>query len=205
MSCSNYKVIQLCFNKETPKSNFNLVFKINPDNDYDFNMILTISNDIFVKEFDKILSTHNIISIIYNSSTNKYDFDIKINYTDWNKVYQNLTNAFATYDIGVYAPFEERTGWMKSKETLPNKNLHITDNTDCTVWFLHPDIVEVAKKLDIAKNSSYGWGIDIILCKYAMHINKHVVYDTSVKVSNPKGSGYDSRKAHSQINILNDT
>jgi hypothetical protein len=62
--------------------------------------------------------------------------DIKINYTDWNKVYQNLTNSFATYDIGVYAPFEERTGWMKSKGTLPNKNLHITDNTDCTVWFL---------------------------------------------------------------------
>ena len=81
MSHSNYKVIQLCFNKETPKSNFNLILKINPNNDYDFNMILTISNDIYVKEFDKILSTHNIISIIYNNNSNKYDFDTKISYT----------------------------------------------------------------------------------------------------------------------------
>ena len=80
MSCSNYKVIQLCFDKETPKSNFNLVFKINPDNDYDFNMILTISNDIYVKEFEKKLSINNIISILYNNE-NKYDFDTKINYT----------------------------------------------------------------------------------------------------------------------------
>ena len=81
MSHSNYKVIQLCFNKETPKSNFNLILKINPNNDYDFNMILTISNDIHVKEFDKILSTHNIISVIYNNNSNKYDFDTKISYT----------------------------------------------------------------------------------------------------------------------------
>jgi hypothetical protein len=44
-------------------------------------MILTISNDIYVKEFDKILSTHNIISIIYNNNSNKYDFDTKISYT----------------------------------------------------------------------------------------------------------------------------
>ena len=130
--------------------------------------------------------------------------DIKTNYTNWNNVYQNLANAFTEFDIGVYAPFEERTGWMKSKGTLSNKNLHKTDNTDCTVWFLHPDVVTVAKKLDIAKNSPYGWGIDIVLCKYAMHIGKYVVYDTSVNVSNPKGTGYDSGKAHSQINILND-
>jgi len=129
--------------------------------------------------------------------------DIKTNYTDWNMVYQNLTKAFMTYDIGVYAPFEERTGWMQSKGTLSNKNLHKTDNTDCTVWFLHPDVVKAAKTLDIAKNSPYGWGIDIVLCKYAMHIGKYVVYDTSVKVSNPTGTGYDSGKAVNQMNVLN--
>lgn len=130
--------------------------------------------------------------------------DIKTNYTDWNMVYQNLTNAFVTYDIGVYAPFEERTCWMKSKGTLSNKNLHETDNTDCTVWFLHPDIVTVAKKLYIAKNSPYGWGIDIVLCKYAIHIGKYVVYDTSVKVSNPTGTGYDLEEAAKQMIVLND-
>ena len=89
MSCSNYKVIQLCFNKETPKSNFNLVFKINPNNDYDFNMILTISNDIYITEFDKILSTHNIISIIYNNNTNKYDIFPTLQYDLYYKFLQS--------------------------------------------------------------------------------------------------------------------
>jgi hypothetical protein len=128
--------------------------------------------------------------------------DIKINYTDWNNVYKNLTDTFMTYDIGVYAPFEKRTGWMKSKGTLSNKNLHNTNNTDCTVWFLHPDIVTVAKKLDIPKKSPYGWGIDLVLCNYAIHKGKYVVYDTSVEVSNPKGTGYDCKKAGDQMNDL---
>ena len=81
MSSSKYKVYHLCFKKENPKTNFDLVIKINAEDDYDFNIILTLSNEIYIKEFDKNLTMNKIISIIYDASIKHHNFDTKIDYS----------------------------------------------------------------------------------------------------------------------------
>ena len=79
MSLNKYKVFQLCFSNENNKTN--VVFKINTENDYDFNLITTMSNELYVKELDKILVINNISSAFYNNDNQNHDFETKIDYT----------------------------------------------------------------------------------------------------------------------------
>ena len=53
-SKDNYKISRLCIIKENPKTNFSFVNKINIDDENDYNLILSMSNEIFIKEFNKI-------------------------------------------------------------------------------------------------------------------------------------------------------
>ena len=64
--------------KENPKTNFVLVNKINTDDDNDYNVILSMSNEIYIKEFDKILKINNINSVLYDSETKTQKYDNKI-------------------------------------------------------------------------------------------------------------------------------
>lgn len=162
------------------------------------NTIKLTDNDYYGIQFN---------TAIQNSSSNKVigivTGDIKPNFTDWNTLYNNTVSNFTDLEVGIYAPYETRTGWQKNKgDKMFDKNLYLTDNTDCTVWFLSPEIVSFAKQLDIPKLSPYGWGIDIVLCKYASYIGKNIIVDKSVQVQNPEGSGYDVNKAVNQLDIL---
>jgi hypothetical protein len=67
--------------KENPKTNFVLVNKINTEDDNDYNVILSMSNEIYIKEFDKILKINNINSVVYDSETKTQNYDNKIEYT----------------------------------------------------------------------------------------------------------------------------
>ena len=78
MSLNKYKVFQLCFNTEINQTN--VVFKINTENDYDFNLITTMSNELYVKELDKILVINNISSAFFNNDNKNHDFETKIDY-----------------------------------------------------------------------------------------------------------------------------
>ena len=163
------------------------------------NIIRLTDKDYYGTQFDTAIKNSkegSIVGIIVG--------DIKINFTDWVKVYNNTVTNFKDLDIGIYAPYEDRTHWQKNPkgEKMFDKNLNLTDNTDCTAWFLAPEIVSFAKKLNITKFSSYGWGVDILLCKYSNYIGKNVLFDKSVQVLNPSGTGYDGDKAHDQKDIL---
>ena len=163
------------------------------------NIIRLTDKDYYGVQFDTAIKNSkkgSIVGIIVG--------DIKINFTDWKKLYNNTITNFTDLDVGVYAPYEDRTQWQKNPkgEKMFDKNLNLTDNTDCTVWFLAPEIVSFAKKLNISEFSPYGWGIDILLCKYSNYIGKNVLFDKSVQVLNPPGTGYDANKAGEQLYVL---
>jgi hypothetical protein len=67
--------------KENPKTNFVLLNKLNTEDDNDYNVILSMSNEIYIKEFDKILKINNINSVVYDSKTKTQNYDNKIEYT----------------------------------------------------------------------------------------------------------------------------
>ena len=80
-SSSDYKILRFCLLKEDPKTNFILINKINTVDDNDYNVILSMSNEIYIKEFDKILKINNINSVLYDSETKTQSYDNKIEYT----------------------------------------------------------------------------------------------------------------------------
>jgi hypothetical protein len=63
-SSSDYKILRFCLLKEEPKTNFILVNKINTVDDNDYNVILSMSNEIYIKLHKrlKVLSLHNSYS-----------------------------------------------------------------------------------------------------------------------------------------------
>jgi hypothetical protein len=87
--------------KENPKTNFVLVNKINTEDDNDYNVILSMSNEIYIKEFDKILKINNINSVVYDSETKTKKYDNKIEYTlsEKNIEYTNNDNENVNENI----------------------------------------------------------------------------------------------------------
>jgi hypothetical protein len=161
------------------------------------NIIFLDNNAYYAKQFDTAIQNskeNTIVGFIVG--------DIKPGITDWNLMKINIIDSFLNLDIGIYAPYEPRTCWQKSQEKILGTDLYLTDNTDCTAWFLSPHIIKVAKELQISKNIYYGWGIDIVLCNYSITQGLLVVYDKAVKVINPDNTGYSKNKASNEINII---
>ena len=177
--------------------NSKLIF--NPSNYvHNYNNIIHLDDSAYyAKQFDTSLfhsKPNTIVGFVVG--------DINPGITDWKKIKNNIDYYFSKYEIGIYAPYEKRTSWQKSMGKVDNTNLYITDNTDCTVWFFSPNIVNIAKKLEVSKHTYYGWGIDIVLCEYSLNKNMLVVVDKDIEVINPDNTGYNKNKANNEINII---
>ena len=80
-SNTEYRIQRLCISKENPNTNFSLINKISNIDDNDYNILLTMSNEIYIKEFNKILKINNINSVSYDYENKKQNYDNKIEYT----------------------------------------------------------------------------------------------------------------------------
>ena len=112
---SPYKISRLCLTKENPKTNFILVNKINTDDDNDCNVILSMTNEIYIKEFDKILKINNINSVTYDSETKTQIYNNKIEYTltenlvvcdNENVEINNIVNTLESYMGNIKEKYE---------------------------------------------------------------------------------------------------
>lgn len=112
---SPYKISRLCLTKENPKTNFILVNKINTDDDNDCNVILSMTNEIYIKEFDKILKINNINSITYDSENKTQNYNNKIEYTlkenlvvcdNENVEINNIVNTLESYMGNIKEKYE---------------------------------------------------------------------------------------------------
>jgi hypothetical protein len=104
-------------------------------------------------------------------------------------------------EIGIYAPNVWFTTILRKNECLWDEVFRVP-NTDCTCWFIHPNILKVLRKIPIKQISNIGWGIDIICSKEADRLGMLVVRDYSVMVYQPEGTSYNKTKAEIQMNEL---
>lgn len=127
------------------------------------------------------------------------DVDINI---DWEKLFNNTIHSFNSYKLGVYSPHDINSAHQRKGIQLEN-DLFNVDNTDCTCWFIHPDIIKIIKNIDYYGISNFGWGIDWIVSLESKKQNLLVIRDYSIKITQPKNStGYNTDQASQQMHNL---
>lgn len=116
-----------------------------------------------------------------------------------NKCWKELLNkqlyAINKLNAGVVAPYTYYTAQTKKFDNIKNTNYYNVPNTDCTFWFLHPEITKFLRNFNFQKEVPLGWGIDILAIKYSRSIYKRVLRDYSYEVSQPQGTNYNSLEA----------
>lgn len=127
------------------------------------------------------------------------DMDINI---DWENLFNKAIESFNLYKIGIYSPHDINSVHQHKEELLEN-NLYNISNTDCTCWFIHPNIISKLKDIDYYGISNYGWGIDWIFCFESKKQNLLVIRDYSIQITQPKNStGYNMGHASLQMSNL---
>lgn len=129
-------------------------------------------------------------------------------YSNWRQLIEDAQKYFTQLNYGIYAPNINHT-WYDSNIAdinllpLEDKNLKMVSCTDCTVWFIHKDIIDLYKKskIDFTKYK-IGWGIDLVFCALSHLNHRKVIRDYSHEIKHPKGTGYDEGLAHSEMNHL---
>lgn len=121
---------------------------------------------------------------------------------NWNGIIDNAIAAFNTEKIGIYAPNVYYTYWTSRKHQLWD-DLWEVENTDCTVWFIHPSIIDILRPIPFGKVSNLGWGIDVITISECNSQKLLVARDYSIKVDHPHDTAYNQSKALEQMHALN--
>ena len=122
---------------------------------------------------------------------------------DCKSIINNMLKAFSTKKIGIYAPNVEFTAHITKGKHLWD-SLYEVPNTDCTCWFIHPDIVAKLKNIQYHQLSNYGWGIDIIFIEQCKKYNLVAARDYDLMVYQPQYTGYNIEIASIQMKELID-
>lgn len=116
----------------------------------------------------------------------------------WELIAKKATAAFQTGRIGVYAPNVDITEHTSRQHNVGG-DLFSVVNTDCTCWFIHPDMLCRIRYMDVCRLTNIGWGIDYACCEESRRQGKFVVRDYSVLVKQPKGTAYSKENASRQF------
>jgi hypothetical protein len=109
----------------------------------------------------------------------------------WTAIRDNCVAAFNTGKVGIYAPNVDFTDHPGKGEKFMGDLFHVS-NTDCTCWFIHPDIIRVLRPVEYMALSNIGWGIDVIAIRESHKRRLSIVRDYSVLIIQPKGRGYSN-------------
>ena len=139
------------------------------------------------------------INFIFTHATIRYNIYTKM----WKSIINNMLKAFSTKKIGIYAPNVEFTAHITKGKHLWD-SLYEVPNTDCTCWFIHPDIVAKLKNIQYHQLSNYGWGIDIIFIEQCKKYNLVAARDYDLMVYQPQYTGYNIEIASIQMKELID-
>jgi hypothetical protein len=121
---------------------------------------------------------------------------------DWSAICKSCIHAFSNNDIGVYGPDVTQTTHRGRYKTLLRDSLYHINNTDCTCWFISPDVHPTLSNIPYFDITNFGWGIDMICAKEAYKTGLHVVRDYSVMIDQPSGTGYHKAEARDQMKAL---
>lgn len=122
---------------------------------------------------------------------------------NWKNILQRCMYGFENLNAGVIAPNVDYTAWnTRCKKNIDN--FWIVENTDCTVWCLHPLVYEFLLIFDIRNINKYGWGIDWILIDFAKKLGFNILRDYNNNIKHPKSTGYESKEAKNEFKKLKD-
>jgi hypothetical protein len=131
-----------------------------------------------------------------------------VSYDKWDKLMEDALKYYDKYEWGIYAPNVDYT-WYSSDRTdiqrlqIPDTNLKMVADTDCTCWFIHKSVIETAK----ARNINFapykmGWSFDIVYSAVSYMDKKPVLRDYNHTVSHPKGTKYNTDIAENEMRTL---
>ena len=114
------------------------------------------------------------------------------------RIAERAHTVFSNYNCGIYAPDIYWTHWTYDSSRLPKleKNLYEVKNPESLLSIIHKDVLS---RLSLnPEKFKFGWGIDFLLSVHSGLLGKLVVRDYSVRISHPKGTGYDAAKAETE-------
>ena len=126
----------------------------------------------------------------------------------WYGILRSAETYFKKYNWGIYAPNVDYT-WYESGRVdldvfrLPEDNLKMVSNTDCTCWMIHKDIIQEAKdrNIDFAPYKM-GWSFDIIYTALSFMKKRPVLRDYRFTVDHPPGTNYNKQQAEIEMHNL---
>jgi hypothetical protein len=120
---------------------------------------------------------------------------------NFNILFTCVLEAFNTYNIGVYAPYDRRSCYKEKYEQVGERIFNVP-NTDCGFWFIHPSIIPKLKYLNYSV-SKYGWGIDVITIKEARKNGLLVLRDYRCETDQlDHSTNYNCDEARNQMHQL---
>jgi len=129
-------------------------------------------------------------------------------YNDWQSLINDAIKYYDKYEWGIYAPNVDYT-WYDSTRTdierlhLPDTNLKMVANTDCTCWFISKQLINLVKQREIDFSPyKMGWSFDIVYPAIS-YINKMpVIRDYKHTICHPKGTNYNTEQAEKEMHEL---
>ena len=181
-----------------------------------FNKVHVINSDDENKEDNWInIGEESYFAKQFLTAIDKFDGDIffhiqgDIQFDRWEELVESAKKYYEKYRWGIYAPNVDYT-WYSSQnadvETVrftEDDKLRIVSNPDCTVWFIHRDIVDTLKNnpFDLSF-MKIGWGLDLILCGNSYLQKRLVIRDYEYTVAHPQGTGYVQNEAFEELGVL---
>lgn len=128
-------------------------------------------------------------------------------YNNWKQLYEDAEKYFEKYEWGIYAPNVDYTWYDSSKVDLQfnidEPNLKMVADTDCTCWFIHKDIINMADEKGI-NFSLYkmGWSFDIVYSALSFMNQRPVLRDYSHTIDHPPGTNYNKEQGEREMHDL---
>ncbi len=123
--------------------------------------------------------------------------DVDPDAIDWKQLAASMLYGINSLNAGVVAP---------DAPNYPNMGAHIegsyyeVDNTDCTIFFITPDIWSKYKHFPYKDVTHHGYGIDIFFCNSTKNKGKKTIRDSQIKVDTDKTKGYTHEAALKEMN-----
>lgn len=115
-------------------------------------------------------------------------------YHSWHQLIEHAKDTFTLHNWGLYSPNLQHNNWgaVPIPEWKSSINeLHAVANPDCTCWFVHADIIEKYKSLNLKWQDNYlGWGIDCVVSALSWQEQRVVLRDWRHTVYHHPGRGY---------------
>jgi len=198
------------------KGQYNKTCKIQSDLSEIFDSVTVINSDDDNQKSDWVnIGEESYFADQFLKAIELFDGDVffhiqgDVEFDQWKELVDSAIKYYEEFNWGIYAPNVDYT-WYSSDnadintvEFRKHPNLRMVSNPDCTVWFIHKDIIDVLKNTELDLSFlRIGWGLDLILCANSFLQKRFVIRDYDFKVNHPRGTGYAQHEAMQEMNLL---